>query len=67
MNSDNKLNFNIIIAGKNEIACNMLSYMLENFSQYNYYVIINKTDDGIDSWQPSLALVNVIMSWNRNS
>jgi hypothetical protein len=20
-----------------------------------------------DSWQPSLALVNVIMSWNRNS
>jgi methionyl-tRNA formyltransferase len=54
MNSDNKLNFNIIIAGKNEMACNMLSYMLENFSQYNYYVIVNKTDDGVDSWQPSL-------------
>ena len=32
----------------------MLSYMLENFTQYNYYVIVNKTDKGVDTWQPSL-------------
>lgn len=44
----------IIISGKNEIACNMLKYVINNYNKHKIMVIINKTDDGTDGWQPSL-------------
>ncbi len=44
----------IIIAGKNEIACNMLKYVINYYNKHKIMVIVNKTEDGIDGWQPSL-------------
>ena len=44
----------ICIAGKNEIAIRALDYLLEEFPNHTYCVITNKTDDGINNWQPSL-------------
>jgi methionyl-tRNA formyltransferase len=45
----------ICIAGKNSIAVNGLSYLLDNYPKYHYICIPNKNDDGEDHWQPSLA------------
>ncbi|TQR33748.1 hypothetical protein DMB92_02360 [Campylobacter sp. MIT 99-7217] len=45
----------IIIAGKNQIATNALKYMLKHYVSKDEIVIIsNKTDKGLNSWQPSL-------------
>lgn len=44
----------ICIAGKNSIAVNSLKYILEKYSEYRIVCIVNPTDTGIDSWQPSL-------------
>ncbi|GAB4290232.1 MAG: hypothetical protein Kow0068_15690 [Marinilabiliales bacterium] len=51
----------ICIAGKNQIAVNALRYLIEikNISKKDLMVCINKTDDGKDSWQPSLKLFAV--------
>jgi methionyl-tRNA formyltransferase len=43
----------ICIAGKNNIAVDILQYLREHYS-YPLLVICNKTDDGINSWQKSL-------------
>jgi methionyl-tRNA formyltransferase len=45
----------ICIAGKNEIAVNALKYLKDNYPNFNYSVILNKTEDGITGWQPSLS------------
>lgn len=45
----------ICIAGKNEIAVNSLKYLKNNYPDFNYCIITNKTDNGITSWQPSLS------------
>jgi methionyl-tRNA formyltransferase len=45
----------ICIAGKNEIAVNALNYLKDSYPDFNYLVITNKTDDGINNWQPSLS------------
>lgn len=53
----------IVIAGKNEIACNTLEYVIKHHSEHKIYVIVNKTEEGVDGWQPSLqkrALTNEI-------
>lgn len=46
----------IVIAGKNEIAVNALEYLIEelNIAKNDICIVTNKTDDGINSWQPSL-------------
>lgn len=44
----------ICIAGKNSIAVNSLKYLLEKYHEYRIVCIVNPTDTGIDSWQPSL-------------
>lgn len=44
----------ICIAGKNELAVGALQYLNDNYPNFNYCVIPNKTDDGITGWQPSL-------------
>lgn len=45
----------ICIAGKNTIAVNALSWLLENgYSANELVVCINKTDNGVNGWQPSL-------------
>lgn len=44
----------IIIAGKNEIGCNMLKYVIANYKEHQIYVVLNQTEDGIDGWQPSI-------------
>lgn len=46
----------ICIAGKNDIAVNILEFLLfeKGVSKNSIYVIPNKTDDGIDRWQKSL-------------
>jgi len=48
----------ICIAGKNQIAINAVQYLLEtlNFSKEDVLICINKSDKGIDSWQPSFKL-----------
>lgn len=44
----------LVIAGKNNIACDILIYALENFDRKEVRVILNKTDKGADDWQRSL-------------
>lgn len=44
----------LAIAGKNNIACDVLDYALERIDPKEICVIINKTDDGEDQWQRSL-------------
>ena len=46
----------ICIAGKNEIAVNSLKYIVENYGEYEIWVIPNQGDNGENSWQPSLRL-----------
>lgn len=47
----------VIIAGKNNIAVNMLNYILDTYSgQVRVVVICNKTETGQDLWQKSLRL-----------
>jgi len=43
----------ICVAGKNRIAVEGLSYILENFPAYTVVACTNANDDGIDGWQPS--------------
>lgn len=44
------------IAGKNNIAVNALDYLINElyFSKENIFVVINKTDSGVNLWQKSL-------------
>ena len=44
----------IIIAGKNEIALHGLSLIQKIVDKNEIGVIVNKNDDGVDRWQPSL-------------
>lgn len=44
----------ICLAGKNEIAVYGLSILLELVDNENLCVLCNATDDGFDTWQPSL-------------
>ncbi len=44
----------VCLAGKNEIAVYGLSLLLKHLNKENLFVICNETDDGFDSWQPSL-------------
>lgn len=48
----------ICIAGKNQIAVNALRFLIDqiHFNKTDLLVCINKTDNGVDSWQPSLKL-----------
>ena len=41
-------------AGKNSIAVNSLTYLLEKYPGFRIVCIANPTDTGINSWQPSL-------------
>lgn len=43
----------ICIAGKNSIAVNCLKYLLETYHDCRIVCIVNPTDTGINSWQPS--------------
>lgn len=49
-----KIDKKICIAGKNEIAVYGLELLLSHVDVENLCVVCNKTDDGFDSWQPSL-------------
>lgn len=44
------------IAGKNNISVNALDYLINelHFSKENIFVVINKTDSGVNLWQKSL-------------
>lgn len=44
----------IILAGKNNIAVHALNVLVEKVGVDNLRVIVNRTDDGVDSWQLSL-------------
>jgi len=44
---------NIIIAGKNNIAVDVTRFVLANFPELTLYVMVNKTDDGVDGFQKS--------------
>tara|TARA_B110000037_G_C17079650_1_gene489408 strand:- start:627 stop:1451 length:825 start_codon:yes stop_codon:yes gene_type:complete len=50
---------NIIIAGKNKIACNFLKYINYNYLNYNLFSIPNNDDNGIDGWQPSFKKLSL--------
>lgn len=43
----------ICIAGKNSIAVDALGHILKNFGDKQILFLPNKTDDGVDDWQPS--------------
>lgn len=43
----------ICIAGKNDIACFGLDFILNSFVGWDVVFIPNSTDDGVDGWQPS--------------
>lgn len=57
----NKLKF--CIAGKNNIAVNALDYLINelHFSKENIFVVINKTDSGVNLWQKSLKNMHLII------
>jgi methionyl-tRNA formyltransferase len=44
----------VCIAGKNNISVEVLDFLIKNFPENRYYVIISKTDNGKDSSQLSL-------------
>lgn len=46
----------LCIAGKNNIAVNALCYLVNtlNYNKNNLFVILNRNDSGIDTWQKSL-------------
>ncbi|MCR5255648.1 MAG: ankyrin repeat domain-containing protein [Acetatifactor sp.] len=44
----------ICIAGKNDIAVDILSFCRENFRDYRLVCVLNKSDIGENSWQKSL-------------
>ena len=46
----------LCIAGKNDIAVNALCYLVNtlNCNKNNLFVILNRNDSGIDTWQKSL-------------
>jgi methionyl-tRNA formyltransferase len=44
----------ICIAGKNQIALDALAYLLETQPRETLCVVLNRTDNGVNSWQPSL-------------
>lgn len=46
----------LCIAGKNNIAVDVLSYVLAHYISKidSLFILVNKTDNGIDSWQKSL-------------
>lgn len=46
----------VCIAGKNDIAVNVLEYVLEHFKKDDIRIvcILNKTETGVNSWQKSL-------------
>lgn len=47
----------VIIAGKNDIAVDMLDYILDTYGgQVKVVVLCNRTDTGQNSWQKSLRL-----------
>lgn len=44
----------VCVAGKNNIACDVLDYLLQNYREdYDYIACCNKTETGIDGWQKS--------------
>jgi methionyl-tRNA formyltransferase len=45
----------ICIAGKNSIAINVLSYILEIYPQYKVVACINRTDSYVNNWQNSFG------------
>jgi methionyl-tRNA formyltransferase len=49
-----KINEVICLAGKNEIAVYGLHLLLRHVKKTDIRVICNATDDGLDTWQPSL-------------
>jgi len=49
---------NVCIAGKNQIAVDALSYLLNDlsFNKANIFICPNKNDSGFNTWQPSLKM-----------
>ena len=44
----------VCLAGKNEIGVYGLQLLVKNFGNENIRVVCNSTDEGFDTWQPSL-------------
>ncbi|MHC1770507.1 MAG: formyltransferase family protein [Flexilinea sp.] len=44
----------LVIAGKNNIACDILKFALAYYDREKIKVVLNKTDNGTDGWQRSL-------------
>lgn len=47
-------NYSICIAGKNNIAVNILEYVMKLIPHNNIYVVCNKNENGRNGWQKSL-------------
>jgi methionyl-tRNA formyltransferase len=52
----------LAIAGKNNIACDLLEYALERIDHHEICAIVNQTDQGIDGWQRSFK--KAAAQWN---
>ena len=46
---------NIVVAGKNNIAVDIASYILKKFPEHSLLSVINRTDKGVDGFQRSFA------------
>ena len=59
----------ICIAGRNSIAVNAIKFLLEEvkFLKEKLSVLCNKTDNGIDTWQPSLMKFSINNGINISS
>ena len=44
---------NVVVAGKNNIAVEILDYLIKEYPKLKVYAVLNSTDNGVDSWQRS--------------
>lgn len=54
----------ICIAGKNQIAINVLKFFFGKCPHANFYIVPSSTDNGRDGWQPSLRKYAVDRGFN---
>ena len=44
----------ICVAGKNKCSIDIVAFILKKIGKKNLLILPNKSDKGIDGWQPSL-------------
>ena len=65
----NKRNKFICIAGKNQCSIDFVNYISKFLPKKNILILPNKSDSGIDTWQPSFKIckkINLNCNFRKN-